>query len=88
MEIRKILEKLARGEMTVAAAEQELRIYSIEYVEKNLAKIDPLRELRSGIPEVIFAQGKEFKDLLKIILATVSKKEFAVISKEIGRAHV
>lgn len=81
MEIRKILEKLARGEMTVAAAEQELRIYSIEYVEKNLAKIDPLRELRSGIPEVIFAQGKEFKDLLKIILATVSKKKFAVISK-------
>ena len=81
MEIRIILEKLARGEMTVAAAEQELRIYSIEYVEKNLAKIDPLRELRSGIPEVIFAQGKEFKDLLKIILATVSKKKFAVISK-------
>ncbi|MGB5090480.1 MAG: hypothetical protein WBN72_05995 [Nitrososphaeraceae archaeon] len=58
MEIRKILEKLARGEMTVAAAEQELRIYSIEYVEKNLAKIDPLRELRSGKPEVIFAQEK------------------------------
>ncbi len=81
MEIRKILEKLARGEMSVAAAEQELRIYSIEYVEKNLAKIDPQRELRSGIPEVIFAQGKEFKDLLKIILATVSKKKFAVISK-------
>ena len=81
MEIRIILEKLARGEMTVAAAEQELRIYSLEYVEKNLAKIDPLRELRSGIPEVIFAQGKEFKDLLKIILATVSKKKFAVISK-------
>jgi NCAIR mutase (PurE)-related protein len=81
MEIRKILEKLARGEMSVTAAEQELRIYSIEYVEKNLAKIDPLRELRSGIPEVIFAQGKEFKDLLKIILATVSKKKFAVISK-------
>ena len=81
MEIRKILEKLARGEMSVTAAEQELRIYSIEYVGKNLAKIDPLRELRSGIPEVIFAQGKEFKDLLKIILATVSKKKFAVISK-------
>lgn len=81
MEIRKILEKLARGELSVTAAEQELRIYSIEYVEKNLAKIDPLRELRSGIPEVIFAQGKEFKDLLKIILATVSKKKFAVISK-------
>jgi len=84
MEIRKILEKLARGELSVTAAEQELRIYSIEYVEKNLAKIDPLRELRSGIPEVIFAQGKEFKDLLKIILATVSKKKFAVISKVSG----
>jgi|GEM_PF-3323852 NCAIR mutase (PurE)-related proteins len=65
MEIRKILEKLAKREISVTAAEQELRIYSIEYVEKNLAKIDPLREMRSGIPEVIFAQGKEYKDLLK-----------------------
>jgi NCAIR mutase (PurE)-related protein len=81
MEIRKILERVAKGEITVAAAEQELRIYSIEYVEKNLAKIDPLREIRSGVPEVIFAQGKEFKDLYKIILATVSKKKFALISK-------
>jgi pyridinium-3,5-biscarboxylic acid mononucleotide synthase len=81
MEIRKILEKVAKGEMSVVAAEQELRIYSIEYVEKNLAKIDPLRDIRSGIPEVIFAQGKEFKDLHKIILATVSKKKFALISK-------
>ena len=33
MEIKKILEKLARGEITVATAEQELRLYSIEYVE-------------------------------------------------------
>ena len=48
MEIRKILEKLAKREISVTAAEQELRIYSIEYVEKNLAKIDPLREMRSG----------------------------------------
>jgi pyridinium-3,5-biscarboxylic acid mononucleotide synthase len=81
MEIKKILEKLVNGEISVATAEHELRIYSIEYVEKNLAKIDPLREVRSGIPEVIFAQGKEFKDLSKIIIATVSKKNFAVVSK-------
>jgi len=81
MEIRKILEKLAKREISVTAAEQELRIYSIEYVEKNLAKIDPLREMRSGIPEVIFAQGKEYKDLLKIITATLYKKKFTVISK-------
>jgi len=34
MEIRKILEKLAKREISVTAAEQELRIYSIEYVKK------------------------------------------------------
>jgi len=81
MEITKILEKLARGEITVATAEQELRLYSIEYVENNLAKIDPLREARSAKPEVILAQGKEYKDLFKIIRATVSGKKFAVVSK-------
>jgi pyridinium-3,5-biscarboxylic acid mononucleotide synthase len=81
MELKEILEKLAKGEISVRVAEQELRLFSIEYVEENLAKIDPLRELRSGIPEVILAQGKELKDLYKIIIATVSKKRFAVISK-------
>ncbi|MGE5822150.1 MAG: hypothetical protein ACM31M_06170, partial [Nitrososphaerota archaeon] len=80
MELKEILEKLAKGEISVRVAEQELRLFSIEYVE-NLAKIDPLREIRSGIPEVILAQGKELKDLYKIILATISKKRFAVISK-------
>ena len=81
MEIKKILEKLTRGEITVATAEQELRLYSIEYVENNLAKIDPLREARSAKPEVILAQGKQYRDLLKIIKATVSRKKFAVVSK-------
>lgn len=81
MEIKKILEKLARGEITVATAEQELRLYSIEYVDNNLAKIDPLREARSAKPEVILAQGKQYKDLFKIIRATVSRKKFAVVSK-------
>src|SRR5919108_1470077 len=81
MELREILEKLAKGDISVPMAEKELRLFSIEYVEKNLAKIDPLRELRSGIPEVILAQGKELNDLYKIILATVSKKGYAVISK-------
>ena len=81
MEIKKILEKLAKGEISVATAEQELRIYSIEYVEKNIAKIDAEREARSGIPEVILAQGKEFDNLSKIILATISKKKFVVVSK-------
>lgn len=81
MEVREILEKLANGDISVTIAEKELRLFTIEYVEKNLAKIDSLREIRSGIPEVIFGQGKEIKDLYKIILATVSKKGFAVISK-------
>ena len=87
MELKEILEKLANGDISVPMAEKELRLFSIEYVEKNLAKIDPLRELRSGIPEVILAQGKELKDLYKIILATVSKKGYAVISK-ISRDHM
>ena len=81
MELRDILEKLAKGDISVPIAEKKLRLFSIEYIEKNLAKIDPIRELRSGIPEVILGQGKELKDLYKIIVVTVSKKGFAVISK-------
>ena len=66
-DIRKILERLVSGKITLKDAEKELKLFSITQIEQNIAKLDIGRNLRSGIPEVVLAEGKEYSDLVKII---------------------
>ena len=44
-----------------------ITINSIEHVGNNLAQLDIGRDLRKGVPEVIFAQGKEYQDIVRIV---------------------
>ena len=67
MDITEILEKLNQGKISTTKAKKLLSIYSIEEIE-NFAKIDTGRKIRKGIPEVIFAERKQFSDIKKIIL--------------------
>ena len=64
METREILEKLQRGEMTVAEAEGHLRRQPFE--EMGYAKLDMHRKVRSGFAEVIFWARKSDEHLLQI----------------------
>ncbi|MBI5679590.1 MAG: nickel pincer cofactor biosynthesis protein LarB [Methanobacterium sp.] len=65
--MREILQKLLDKEISIQDAEKMLKTSHIEELE-DFAKIDTCRHLRTGIPEVIFAENKEDEDLLKIIL--------------------
>ena len=64
MEVRDLLEKVRRGELTVEEAEGHLRRQPIE--EMGFAKLDMHRELRSGFPEVIYCAGKPDEYLVSI----------------------
>ncbi len=46
-----------------------------------LAKLDVGREIRKGIPEVILAEGKETRDVVRIAKAMVERTGRAVISR-------
>jgi NCAIR mutase (PurE)-related protein len=81
MNLREILLKLTEGEITIQQAQKEISIYSIEYVGNNLAQIDLGRDMRKGTPEVIFAEGKDQKDIIRIALSMVAKKGLVLISK-------
>jgi len=81
MNLREILLKLVHGEITIEQAQKEISIYSIEYVGDNLAQIDVSRDIRKGTPEVIFAEGKDQKDIIQIALSTIDKKGIVLISK-------
>lgn len=64
--MKEILQKLKEGKISLEEAEKSLKIMQIREIE-DFAKIDMCRGVRTGIPEVIFAEGKENDDLVKII---------------------
>jgi NCAIR mutase (PurE)-related protein len=63
-QLRELLERLAKGEMSVAEATERLRVLPYEDVPE--ARVDHHRELRQGIPEVIFGAGKSPEQVRRI----------------------
>lgn len=89
--IRKILENIKDGKISVDSALEELK--NFPFLELGYATLDTHRELRRGFPEVIFGQGKKdeqildiLKNLLKtevnILITKIKKKTFAKIREE------
>jgi pyridinium-3,5-biscarboxylic acid mononucleotide synthase len=64
--MKKILQELINGKLSVEEAEKLLKTMQIVELE-DFAKIDTGRDLRTGFPEAIFAEGKDDQDLIKII---------------------
>ena len=80
MELDEILQSLKTGKISIQKARKLLSLYSIEKIE-NIAKIDIERKKRRGIPEVIFAENKEYDDLKKIIQRVLKKSNSVLISR-------
>lgn len=74
------MEKLAKGQISIDEAEKAINFFAIEEVA-NLARIDINREVRSGVPEIILAEGKTAKDLTEISLKVLNEKGRVVISR-------
>ena len=62
--IREILKSVEQG--TVSVKDAFSRLKHLPYEDIGVAKVDHHRELRHGIPEVIFAAGKESGDIRDI----------------------
>lgn len=56
MEPREILEQVQRGDLTIAAAEEQLQRAAM--ADLGYAHVDLQRKTRCGFPEVIFCEGK------------------------------
>ncbi len=68
------------NKISIEHAERLLSLHKVEYVE-NLARLDVNRELRRGVPEVIYAEGKEYDDLLSIARVALDSKKKVIISR-------
>ncbi len=62
--IREILDGVAAGEISAAAALKNLR--DLPFQDLGFAKLDLHRSLRRGVPEVIYGEGKTAEQLLII----------------------
>ena len=81
MDLRTILEKYAKGELSLNDVHNQISIHSVEYVGDNLARLDSGREIRRGVPEVIFGEGKQSRDIIKIVLAALKKQRNVLVSR-------
>ena len=94
--IRKLFEQVRRGKL--APDEAVVRLRHLPFEDLGFAKVDHHRALRTGMPEVVFGQGKTPAQLAQIfarlakhggnILATrASEAQFAALKKRIPRAE-
>jgi len=77
--IKDLLEKVSKGEISAQKAYESLKDLPFEYMEA--ACIDHHRGLRRGLNEVIFGQGKEIRDILRIVERMMKKGENILITK-------
>ncbi len=64
--MKKILQELINGNLSLEKAEKMLKTMQIAELE-DFAKLDSSRDIRTGFPEAIFAEGKDDIELVKII---------------------
>ncbi|HID47582.1 MAG TPA: nickel pincer cofactor biosynthesis protein LarB [Methanothermococcus okinawensis] len=84
--LRDILNDLAEKRISVEEAESLLKIYEIQEIEERI-KLDISRELRTGIPEVIYARNKDFQDVILGLKRAAEEWGIALATK-VRRAHI
>lgn len=80
LELQEILQSLKSGNINTIEAEKLLSIYAIEKVE-DYAMIDVNRNMRRGIPEIVFAETKKRDEIKEIIKRILQKNELVVVSR-------
>jgi NCAIR mutase (PurE)-related protein len=86
LDLKRILELLAKGFITVDEALREIRLFALEYIEDSI-RFDVGRELRRDVPEIVFGEGKSVEELLKLVKAVASRVGRIIISR-IRKEHV
>jgi len=80
VQLRDLLEAVARGMMSPEEAERRIRLWAIEEIEGRL-KLDIGRGLRRGVPEVILGEGKERQEILGAVIKLLEASQPALVSR-------
>ena len=77
--LRKLLQQVRRGRLSVPQALEHLRYLPFE--DLGFVKIDHHRTLRQGFPEVIFASGKSPEQVETIVAKMMAKRHNILITR-------
>ena len=77
--LRELLGRVARGELDAEAAIEELSTLPFSEVESAL--VDSHREIRTGIPEVVFGQGKTPEQTIGIVRTLRANGQSALVTR-------
>ena len=80
MDLRTILEKFASGSLSLSEVEKQIALHAVEKID-DIAKLDVGREIRKGLPEIVYAESKEYDDIIKIASAAVKRNGQVIISR-------
>ncbi|MYF97132.1 MAG: nickel pincer cofactor biosynthesis protein LarB, partial [Holophagales bacterium] len=82
-----LLRDVAAGNVSPEAAHE--RVARLPYLDLGAARLDLDRELRTGLPEVVFAQGKSDEELVRIVEALVADSGRVLVTRvEVAAAEV
>ena len=79
-QLKDILEKVSRKEISPAEAEKMLRLFAVDELGC-LAKLDGSRELRKGVPEIVLAEGKSPSDVVEICELMLANNGRVIVSR-------
>ena len=90
--LKELLDSVKQGETSVAEALEELRHFPSQ--DLGCAQVDHHRELRQGMPEVIFSEGKSVEQIVRIMGALAAKGGNVLVTRlleekgrEVGTAY-
>ncbi|RLF25490.1 MAG: nickel pincer cofactor biosynthesis protein LarB [Thermoprotei archaeon] len=86
MDLRRILERLRRGEIDIDEAERIIRLWGIEEIE-NIVKYDIGRHLRRDVPEIIYGEGKSEEVVLRTVRRVLEHVDRVLISR-VEEGHI
>ena len=81
MDLRNILLDYYNNKKSLDEVIKSLSLFSVEYIENNIAQIDINRDFRKSIPEIILATHKKTSELILIANRVLEKKGYALVSK-------
>jgi NCAIR mutase (PurE)-related protein len=78
-QLKKLLDEVKDGATSVAEAVEFLR--QLPYQDLGCAQVDHHRELRQGMPEVIFGEGKSVPQIARIMSAMAGKGSNVLVTR-------
>lgn len=87
MNIRELLESCIRGEMDLDEAERRLKLDYLQHIDGHTV-FDHARELRKGIPEIVYGMVKDPETVADIMESAIREREVVLVSRASKDHHL